>query len=71
LICFTVIGDEETHLEGETDKEFDIIVNILEEKAKDECGTIPITPFAITNMHKDASAIKKIRVLPSDEDKAG
>ena len=70
-MSFIVAGDEEKHLEGETHKEFDIIVNILEGKAKDECGTIPITPLAVTDMHKDAPAIKKIRLLPSDEDKAG
>ena len=70
-MSFTVIGDEEKHLEGETHKEFDIIVHILEGKPKDQSGTIPITRLTITNMHKDPTAIKKIRLLPSHRDNAG
>lgn len=66
-----VASDGEKHLEGETHKEFDIIVNILERKYKDECGTSPTTPLNLTNMYIDAPAFKRIRLLPSDEDKAG
>lgn len=67
----TVASDEEKLLEGETLTEFDIIVNILERNSKDECGTSPTTPMTVTNMYKDAPAIKRIRLLPSDEEKAG
>jgi len=67
----TVASDEEKLLEGETLTEFDIIVNILERNSKDECGTSTTTPMTVTNMYKDAPAIKRIRLLPSDEEKAG
>jgi hypothetical protein len=69
-MSFTVIADEQKHLERETHKEFDIIVDIIEAKAKDQSGTVPITPLTITNMQKDTPAIKKIRLLPLHRDNA-
>lgn len=65
-----VASDEEKHFDGETHTEFDMIVNMLERNSKDECGTSPTTPTTVTNMYKDAPAIKRIRLLAADEEKA-